>query len=683
MTLAFGLFVSLLALTAAREPSVPHALLVIGIAGASVAQAWQLSKRAARLECIAKELAERESRYRMLADSSTDIIMLKRPSGERSYVSPACRVVLGYEPDEFLAIPSATFVHPEDYPRVARLNKTISPEHSQFTSVHRLRHKAGHYVWVEAAFRLTETSVGEPVVLGAIRDVTERHRQDEELKAAKAAADQANAAKTEFLATMSHEIRTPLNGILGYAELSLDDESLSTQQRRSLKRIQTAGIALLTIVNDILDFSKIEAGEIEFNYRTFTVAELVDSAVSMVRTVADKKKLPISVTMYPARPVFLRSDPDRLRQILLNLLNNAVKFTRIGGIKVTAQIEGAEDHCTLRVEVADSGIGIPASKLSLLFRRFSQVDGSIGREFGGTGLGLAISKQLLELLGGEIGVESVEGQGSRFWFKLPVERSCDASAITPARHRQAPSRALRILVAEDVEVNQEVARAILEAAGHYVDVVGNGRDAVGRIETDVYDLVLMDIQMPKLDGIDATKQIRALPTPNSAVPIIALTANVLPQQIASFKAAGMQDHVCKPFKRADLLDAVDRIGRHDRVERNIARLDEQALDTAAFDELVQLLGKELMEIQLRALAEQLEHFLQKSRNGPEINLVRDAHQLVSSGGMLGFSELSASCRAFEIALETGEGVDKSVKAAQVAAERALRAIPDSVIRLHA
>jgi CheY-like chemotaxis protein len=234
-----------------------------------------------------------------------------------------------------------------------------------------------------------------------------------------------------------------------------------------------------------------------------------------------------------------------------------------------------------------------------------------------------------------------------------------------------------------VEIHQEVAHAILEAAGHHVDVVGNGRDAVVRIETNAYDLVLMDIQMPKLDGIDATKEIRALPIPNSAVPIIALTANVLPQQIASFKAAGMQDHVCKPFKRADLLDAVDRIGRHDSVERNIARLDEQALDTAAFDELVQLLGKELMEIQLRALVKQLEHFLQKSRNGPEINLVRDAHQLVSSGGMLGFSELSASCRAFEIALVTGEGVDESVKAAQLAAERALRAIPDSVIRLHA
>jgi PAS domain S-box-containing protein len=212
--------------------------------------------RAERAVEDAKELAEREARYRLLADSATDIIMLKRPNGERSYVSPACRSMLGYEPDEFLAIPSAMFVHPDDYERLRLLNQGISPANPQFTSVHRLRHKNGCYLWVEAAFRLTETSLGEPIILGAIRDVSERHRQSEELKAAKAAADEANAAKTDFLATMSHEIRTPLNGILGYTELLLDDASLTPKQRRSLERLESAGAALLTSSTTYWTFPK-------------------------------------------------------------------------------------------------------------------------------------------------------------------------------------------------------------------------------------------------------------------------------------------------------------------------------------------------------------------------------------------------------------------------------------------
>jgi PAS domain S-box-containing protein len=359
-----------------------------------------LNDRAERAVEDAKELAEREARYRLLADSATDIIMLKRPNGERSYVSPAFRSMLGYEPDEFLAIPSATFVHPDDYERLRLLNQGISPANPQFTSVHRLRHKNGCYLWVQAAFRLTETSLGEPIILGAIRDVSERHRQSEELKAAKAAADEANAAKTDFLATMSHEIRTPLNGILGYTELLLDDASLTPKQRRSLERLESAGAALLTVVNDVLDFSKIEAGEIEFDYRAFDPGELVDGAASIVRILAEKKGLSLNVR-WGDGPAMVRGDPNRVRQILLNLLNNAVKFTRKGEVTLSATMEtGSGQDCTLHVSVADTGIGISRDKLSLLFRRFSQVDGSIAREFGGTGLGLAISKRLLDLMGG-------------------------------------------------------------------------------------------------------------------------------------------------------------------------------------------------------------------------------------------------------------------------------------------
>jgi signal transduction histidine kinase len=385
-------------------------------------------------------------------------------------------------------------------------------------------------------------------------------RAKEEAERARAQAEEANEAKTEFLASMSHEVRTPLNGILGYTDLLLDDSALTEHQRRHLDRIQSAGAALLTVVNDVLDFSKIEAGQIDLDARAFAPAALIDNAASIVKGLAEKKRLTMTVELPGNLPERLIGDQDRIRQVLLNLLNNAVKFTAVGGVTLRVECtRRADETCILRFSVTDTGIGIAPEMLNRLFQRFSQVDGSISREFGGTGLGLAISKRLVQLMGGEIGVESERGRGSTFWFSISLPLAEQGTQIESTIARGSSSnRAVRILLVEDNEINQEIACAVLKAAGHHLDVVSDGAAAIAAVQARAYDLVLMDVQMPGMDGMTATKHIRALRHPAHLLPIVAMTANVLPQQISRFREAGMDDHIGKPFKREELFAAIDR-----------------------------------------------------------------------------------------------------------------------------
>ncbi|MFH6785237.1 PAS-domain containing protein [Methylobacterium sp. MA0201] len=410
---------------------------------------------------------------------------------------------------------------------------------------------------------VTERKRRELAVLEANRVAEAARAQAEaaqaQAEAAQAQAEAASAAKTDFLATMSHEIRTPLNGVIGYADLLVREGDLPPAQRRSAERIQEAGQALLTVVNDILDFSKIEAGQIDLDPRPFAPAVLADNAVAIVRTAADAKGLALAVRMEDGLAPRLVGDLDRLRQVLLNLLVNAIKFTPAGGVTVSLASAplGAGRHA-LRVAVGDTGIGIPADRLGRLFQRFSQVDGSIQRRFGGTGLGLAISRRLVETMGGEIGVESRPGEGSTFWFAVPLAEAGDAAAARERGTAAPLARPARILLVEDSPINQEIARAILERRGHRVTVVDDGAEAISAVQAGAHDLVLMDVQMPGMDGLTATRHIRDLGAPLGRLPIVALTANVLPQQIAQFRAAGMDDHVGKPFRPEELLATVER-----------------------------------------------------------------------------------------------------------------------------
>ncbi len=392
------------------------------------------------------------------------------------------------------------------------------------------------------------------------RSVQEANRLREinaDLETAKHEADAANRAKSAFLATMSHEIRTPMNGVLGMLEVTLRG-IIDERVRDHLTTARDSAFNLLTILNDILDYSKLEAGQLQLESLSFSVREVADDVASMLATEVAQKKLWIDVTVDPATPQWVMGDPTRFRQILLNLVSNAVKFTDKGSIKINVGYLAGEAPHVLRIEVRDTGIGIPEEVRARLFNRFSQADASTTRKFGGTGLGLAISRELVACMGGEIGVTSQVGHGSCFWFEMPTEEGAEPVVKTTGRSVVINGARLRILVAEDNPVNQKVLATLMAGQGHDLTFVNDGAQALAAVRDGSFDMVLMDVSMPVMDGPTATKAIRNLSGVESRIPIIALTANAMAGDREAYLAAGMSDYVSKPINLDHLLTAIAR-----------------------------------------------------------------------------------------------------------------------------
>lgn len=557
--------------------------------------------------------------------------------------------------------------------------------------------------WIYGRGRTVFGADDRPVrMVGLHLDITDSKATEAALRAAnhdaemaRAEAERASAAKSNFLAAMSHEIRTPLNSIIGYADLLLEGDTIHGEDRRRLSLIQNSGAALLTVVNDVLDFSKVDAGELTLESLSFPLVGMIDAAISIVRGSALKSGLAINVDLDPALPRFVVGDSGRLRQVLLNLLNNAVKFTPEGSVTLSVQREGEGTVSgggtgeALRFSITDTGIGIAPADQVRLFRRFSQVDDSISRRFGGTGLGLAISHQLVELMGGTIGVTSGEGVGSTFWFTLVLQRGDEPSHEGP-QAKAEPTAAgtqpgLRLLLAEDVAINRELACAVLEAQGYEVAVAVDGEEAVTAVESAFaagrgFDLVLMDVQMPGVDGLAATRRIRNLAGPARDVPIVAMTANVLPEQIEDLIRAGMDDHVGKPFKRQDLFDTIGRWtepGARQRHARSVPsappKVDPQILDSEVLDGMRLRFGPERVDGLLDMLAGELSQRFRTAANDRS-EIAHDAHAMVSAAGMLGFAGLSELCRELEAAAHAGRDLSPLIRRLEVQRSKALRAI---------
>jgi signal transduction histidine kinase/DNA-binding NarL/FixJ family response regulator len=530
---------------------------------------------------------------------------------------------------------------------------------------------AGFYVGMLRAVRALDR-VSERMRAGDWRGLAPLETRDElrqvvesfnrvaaQLIVAREEAETATRAKSDFLAVMSHEIRTPLSGVLGMVQLLLGTK-LEGEQRRYVLAVQESGQALLAILNDILDFSKMEAGRLELSDEAFELARLVDGVVTLLAPRAQEKRLALESRLAPELPRVLRGDAGRLRQVLLNLLGNAIKFTEAGFVRVVVEgrvREGGE--AGLRFAVSDSGIGIAEEVRPLLFQEFTQVDRSATRRFGGTGLGLAISRRIVEAMRGEIGVESTPGRGSTFWFELalPVAEAVGSREVEPAPR---PLRPLRILVAEDNPLNQQVALGLLRRQGHEVEIAGDGREAVEAVRRRHYDVVLMDVHMPGLDGLAAAREIRRFEGTRGRVPIIALSASVLENEAEQSLAAGMDAHLAKPIDPVALAEALARhAGAAGRERLEVGASAGQVLDAEHLRLLLEALGKSRVAALIEGLPEDAgshrESLGAASARGDLAEVRRAAHALRGIAANLGLSALAELTGAIEEASVEGRG----------------------------
>lgn len=612
---------------------------------------------------MAREVSMAKKRFALLAANITDAVLRYDLHGVCTYASPSVERVLGCDPSDLIGMTTGERVHPESREAIASSEERLLSGKSQserFTYRRFLDGSEGRPVYIEADCALafdTVTGDREGIVVSA-RDVTNRVMLERKLKCATHHAENAARAKAQFLANMSHEIRTPMNGVLGFADL-LARMDLDPEASRYAELISRSGHSMMMLLNDILDISKIESGQLVISEESFELPRLAEDCVRLHMAGAERKGVGLALTCASDVPERILSDPLRLRQILLNLIGNAVKFTEHGQVEISVMRENEQ----LAISVEDSGIGIDPDRIEHIFDPFIQEEASTTRRFGGTGLGLSISRQLAELLGGKLTADSMPGVGSRFSLRIPLEEvlhrdpdggPLDRRASQPA----APPPSARVLLAEDYDVNRLLVTAMLEELGQEVTIVHDGTQAIstaldGAENGQPFDLVLMDIQMPGCDGYAASQAIRRGGLSASALPIIALTANAFPEDIAAARDAGMQGHLAKPLVFEALAAVLARWLPVTIVSGRTGDVTKPAWNRSEgrhSPQMIELWNSRRAEaIGAVTIAVQ-----QDKLEGVRVeDLARTVHKLAGTAGMFGEKELGEKAAALERALRSG------------------------------
>jgi len=613
-------------------------------------------------------LRRSEDQLRATIEAALDGIIVIDDAGTVLDFNSGAESIFGYTKADMVGKTMADLIIPDRYrdahnAGMEHYNRTgEGPILGQRVEIEGVR-ADGVEILCELAVQAVSSSGGNRFI-GYIRDITEIKAQADALVEAKERAEVANVAKARFLAVISHEIRTPLNGVLGMLNL-LQDEELSDVHTDYVRTARESGKALLTIINDILDFAKLEAGKMELEEVVFDIRALIASIRDLLAPRADDNGNAIRIVVDEAVAAIVSGDSGRIRQILLNLVSNAVKFTTNGSITIhVTAAEDEDDKQVVRFAVEDTGIGIPQDRQGDLFGDFTTVDPSYTRKFGGTGLGLAISRELTTLLGGELGFESRENEGSTFWFTVPLQRSRevpgDETKPAAGSEQTVDLAGTRILLAEDNATNQLVVSDMLERLGCAVDVAGDGHEAVEAFARQEYDIVFMDISMPEMDGVEASRTIRRSEAPGHYTPIVALTAFVFSDERSDFLEAGMDDVLPKPLARDQLIGALNaflpkkRKPATDGSDPGLAHLpvDLEVLEALWRDAsagLRQKLGKQIIE----DLQKHGKRVADALATGDAAAIARSAHVLKSVAATFGARQLEQQAAALDLAHRDG------------------------------